>query len=102
MMQNEKQVERIIEYLNGKIHNLKQRLTAYENPIMQEMAKNSPHLQMDYIRLSAELNANEDNLLAIQKFSQNDVSPAATEPVKEATSNEEKANATGKGSNKKK
>ena len=68
-MQNNNEVQKIIEYLEGKISNLKDRLKAYESPIMQDMAKNSPHLQMDYIRLSSELQANEDNLLAIRKFS---------------------------------
>lgn len=67
-MQNDNQVQKIIEYLQGKIHNIKEKLRDYENPIMQDMAKNSPHLQMDYIRLSTELQANEDNLLAIQTF----------------------------------
>lgn len=68
-MQNTEEVQKIIEYLQGKIINLKEKLKAYESPMMQDMAKNSLHLQMDYIRISAELQANEDNLLAIQKFS---------------------------------
>lgn len=68
MNPNDNQVEKIIEYLQGKIEGLKGKLKAYESPIMQDMAKNSTHLQMDYIRISAELQANEDNLLAIQKF----------------------------------
>lgn len=68
-MQTDHQVKKIIEYLQGKIANLKEKLKAYESPMMQDMAKNSPHLQMDYIRLSTELQTNEDNLLAIEKFS---------------------------------
>lgn len=77
-MKNENQVKKIIEYLQGKIINLKEKLKQYDSPIMQEMCKNSPHLQMDFIRLTTELQANEDNLLAIQKFA--DV--PAKEPVK--------------------
>jgi hypothetical protein len=61
-------VEKIIEYLQGKIANLKEKLKAYDSPMMQDMAKNSLHLQIEYIRLTSELQANEDNLLAIQKF----------------------------------
>ena len=78
-MQKEDQVKKIIEYLEGKISNIKERLKAYESPIMQDMAKNSPHLQMDYIRLSSELQANEDNLLAIVKFT------TTTEQAKDGT-----------------
>lgn len=37
---------------------------------MQEMAKNSPHLQIEYMRITTELQVNEDNLLAIQTFSE--------------------------------
>lgn len=62
------QVKQIIEYLSGRIANLKEKLKQYESPIMQDMAKNSPHLQYDYIRLSVELQTLEDNLLAIEKF----------------------------------
>lgn len=54
-MENNNDVEKIIEYLEGKIENLKKRLAAYESPIMQEMAKSSSHLQLDYTRLNAEL-----------------------------------------------
>jgi len=76
-MQTNYEVEKIIEYLQGKIANYKEKLKAYESPIMQDMAKNSPHLQMEYIRLSTELQANEDNLLAIQKFT---TQPAIEKP----------------------
>ena len=76
-MKSENQVKKIIEYLQGKISNLKEKLKQYDSPIMQEMCKNSPHLQMDFIRLTTELQANEDNLLAIQKFA--DV-PAQVKP----------------------
>jgi hypothetical protein len=69
-MQKNTEVEKIIEYLQGKIESIKQKLKAYESPMMQDMAKSSIHLQMDYIRLSTELQVNEDNLLAIQKFVQ--------------------------------
>lgn len=81
-MQNDNQVQKIIEYLQGKIQNIQQKLKAYESPIMQDMAKNSPHLQMDYIRLTTELQANEDNLLAIQKFSAPENSKDGTEGKK--------------------
>jgi hypothetical protein len=67
-MPNQDQVKKIIDYLQAKISNLKEKLKQYDTPIMQEMAKNSPHLQMDYIRLTTELQANEENLLAIQNF----------------------------------
>lgn len=67
-MQTTKEVKKIIEYLQGKINSLKEKKAAYDSPIMQDMAKNSPHLQMDYIRISTELQTNEDNLLAIKTF----------------------------------
>ena len=67
-MSNNPQVKQIIEYIEAKIANLKERLKQYETPMMQDMAKTSPYLQMDYIHITAELRANEDNLLAIQKF----------------------------------
>jgi len=80
-MQKDTQVKKIIEYLQAKIDNLKEKLKAYESPIMQDMAKNSPHLQMDYIRLSTELQANEENLLAIESF-YIEPKPATTEKKK--------------------
>lgn len=80
-MQNQNQVKKIIEYLQGKISNLKEKLKQYDSPIMQEMCKSSPHLQMDYIRLTTELQTNEDNLLAIQKFCD---LPGQPVPVKKA------------------
>lgn len=89
-MPNQTEVEKIIEYLAAKIAILKERLKAYESPMMQDMAKSSPHLQMDYIRLSAELNANEDNLLAIQKFS---TSPRPEKPKAENNAKKNKRQA---------
>lgn len=67
-MKNDENVNKIIEFLEEKIKNTKAKLAAYDSPIMQNMTKDSPHLQMDYIRLSTELQANEDTLLAIRKF----------------------------------
>jgi hypothetical protein len=84
-MQKDRQVEKIIEYLQGKITNLKSRLKGFESPIMQDMAKNSPYLQMDYIRITSELQANEDNLLAIQKFSHVDAEPEVNKTSKDAS-----------------
>jgi hypothetical protein len=77
----ENQVKKIIEYLNGKIASLKEKLKQYDSPIMQDMAKNSPHLQMDYIRIASELQANEDNLLAIKTFT---AEPVIKKPSKKA------------------
>lgn len=68
-MKTNDQVKKIIDYLEGKISHLKDALAKYDSPMMQEMAKNSPHLQMEYTRLTVELQANEDNLLAIRTFS---------------------------------
>lgn len=69
-MQTNEQVEKIILYLEGKIEKLKQGLQKFESPIIQDLSKNSPHLQMEYTRLSVELQTTEDNLLAIKTFSQ--------------------------------
>lgn len=86
MEPNSSDVKKIIEYLEGKIESLKQKLKTYESPIMQDMARNSPHLQMDYVRLTAELQANEDNLLAIRTFTATTESaPAKEKSIKQKT-----------------
>jgi hypothetical protein len=64
------QVEQIINYLKEKIANLKSKLAEYEGPIMADLAKNSVHLQFDYIRLKTELQCSEDHLLMIDKFTE--------------------------------
>lgn len=68
-MKTNKEVEKIINYLEAKIKGIQDRLSQYQGPLMQEMAKNSPHLQMEYTRLSIELQANQENLLVIKNFS---------------------------------
>lgn len=88
-------MEKIIEYLEEKIANLKGKLSKYDSPIMQDMAKSSTHLQMDYIRLSSELQANEDNLLAIRKFAGNS-NKVATEKNNTDGNQRAKSSETGK------
>jgi hypothetical protein len=64
------QVELIIEYMEGKAESIRKKIEHYENPIMQDVLKNSPTQQAEYSRLHARLDEIEDNLLAIKKFSQ--------------------------------
>jgi hypothetical protein len=81
-MQNDDQVKKIIEYLQGKIANLKERLEKFETPIMVEQAMKNPGLQMEYLRLQARIDEIEDNLLAIQKFSSVPEIPKAAKGIK--------------------
>lgn len=67
-MQTENKVKQIIEYLQEKIKSLEKKIKDYDGPIMQELAKNSPHLQYDYTRLKAQLESTEDDLRVIMKF----------------------------------
>ena len=64
------QVEQIVNYLKEKIASLKAKQAEYEGPIMADLAKSSPHLQYDYIRLKTELQCCEDHLLMIDKFTE--------------------------------
>lgn len=75
-------MKKIILYLEGKIKKLEEALKKYDSPMMQDMAKNSPHLQMEYTRLSVELQVIEDNLLAIKTFSQEPADKSTTKNKK--------------------
>lgn len=81
-------VKTIIEFIQGKIDNLKEKLSAYDTPIMQDLAKTSQHIQYDYIRLKTELQANEENLLLIKKFMP-ETPPAISKPDKNKSSSKD-------------
>lgn len=91
-MQKDTQVKKIITYLEGKISSIREKLKQYDTPMMQEMAKNSPHLQMEYTRLTVELQANEDNLLAIRTFTSE---PADPKPVRKNANGKKEKSAEG-------
>lgn len=78
------QVELVIEYLEGKAESIRKKILTYENPIMQDVLRNSQIQQAEYSRLHARLDEIEDNLLAIKKFSQ--VKPAQDVPTKKKNS----------------
>ena len=79
-MQNNNDVKKIIQYLQGKIDNLKRKKAEYDSPMMQDMVKNSPHYQVEYSRLCIELQVNEDNLLAIKTFTAEPTTATAKKP----------------------
>lgn len=70
MAQTDIKVKRIIRYIQAKIANLQKKKAEYDSPIIQEQARNSPHYQAEYNRICIELQVNEDNLLAIETFSE--------------------------------
>lgn len=61
-------VDKIKSFIALKVENLKQQIAEYETPIMQELVKASPHMQLDILIKKAELRANEENLMAIETF----------------------------------
>lgn len=68
MNSKNQEVEHIKNFLAAKVEGLRSKIGGYDNPIMHEMLKHSPHLQLDFIRMKGELTAYEDALLAINNF----------------------------------
>lgn len=74
------QVNQITEYLRTKVEIYKAKVAAYESPISLEVLKSSDTMQLELVRLKAQLEAHEDMLLIIQKFTTD--APKTKPPVK--------------------
>lgn len=68
-MKTNTEVEKIIQYLEDKLAQIRGKIEKYETPILGEVLKNSSHIQSEYFRLCARADEIEDNLLAIKRFS---------------------------------
>jgi|GEM_PF-6597677 len=90
MTNNKAEVQKIKEYLRGRIAILQKKVQEFESPILQEMCKNSPHLQFDYIKVTTALQELQDTLLAIEKFVPDEQGEAP------AFKNENRNNGTGR------
>lgn len=62
------QVENIISLLETKKNIIKVKIDEYNSPIMIDLIKNSPHLQLEYTRLNATHEVVEDLLITIREL----------------------------------
>lgn len=68
-MKTNTEVEKIIQYLEDKLKQIRGKIEKYETPILGDVLKSNAHVQTEYFRLCARADEIEDNLLAIKRFS---------------------------------
>lgn len=66
--QTNNHVENIINYLQEKKKLAEAKVKDYQGPIISDIAKNSPHMQLDYTRQNAIIDTLDEVLMTIQQF----------------------------------
>lgn len=66
--QNSNHVMNIINYLKEKKKLAESKVKDYQGPIISDIAKTSPHMQLDYTRQNAIIDTLDEVLMTIEQF----------------------------------
>jgi len=80
-IQTNKHVINIINYLKEKKRLAEAKVKDYQGPIISDIAKNSPHMQLDYTRQNAIIDTLDEVLMTIEQFCKDGL-PAAPKAAK--------------------